>query len=230
MKIRSRWLIWLVALIGASLIRLWIRTLRYRYRPMGPALDPAHLGINGHFIYGFWHENILVPLYHYGRPDVHVLVSQHADGELIAEICRRLKFSLVRGSTTRGGVNAVRNMLQIGETDHIAITPDGPRGPRRQIQPGLIHLAARTGLPIVVFGIGFQKARRLRSWDQFALPRPWSFATCVTGWPITVPAEADRDEIEKHRLRVQEELDRLTQMAEEWAERGGEWRELAKAG
>jgi lysophospholipid acyltransferase (LPLAT)-like uncharacterized protein len=228
MKIRNRWLIWLVALIGASLIRLWIGTLRYRYRPLGPSLDPNRLGIKGRFIYAFWHENILLPLYHYGVPEVHVLVSQHADGEIIAEICRRLNFSLIRGSTTRGGVEAMRQMVRVD--GHVAITPDGPRGPRRHLQPGMIQLAARTGLPIVAFGIGFQKAKRLRSWDRFALPRLGSFATCVTGLPISVPANLDRDEIEKYRLRVQEELDRLSRIAEDWAERGGEWQELAKAG
>jgi lysophospholipid acyltransferase (LPLAT)-like uncharacterized protein len=230
MKIRNGWLIWLVALIGASLIRLWIGTLRYRYRPLGPSLDPSRLGMKGPFIYAFWHENILLPLYHYGLPEVHVLVSQHADGEIIAEICRRLNFSLIRGSTTRGGVEAMRQMARLGDTGHVAITPDGPRGPRRHLQPGMIQLAARTGMPIVAFGIGFQKARRLRSWDRFALPRIGSFATCVTGWPISVPADLDRDDIEKYRLRVQEELDRLSRIAEDWAERGGEWQELAKAG
>jgi lysophospholipid acyltransferase (LPLAT)-like uncharacterized protein len=230
MKIRSPWLIWLAALVGASLIRLWIGSVRYRYHPLGPCFDPHRLGIKGRFIYAFWHENILLPLYHYGLPEVHVLVSQHADGEIIAEICRRLNFSLIRGSTTRGGVEAMRQMVRVGSTAHVAITPDGPRGPRRCLQPGTIQLASRTGMPIVPFGIGFQKAKRLKSWDRFALPRIGSLATCVTGWPITVPADLDRDQVEKYRLRVQEELDRLTRLAEDWALRGGEWQELAKAG
>jgi lysophospholipid acyltransferase (LPLAT)-like uncharacterized protein len=228
MKIRNHHLIRFVALIGATLIRLWIGTLRYRYRPLGPSMDPTKADFRGRFIYCFWHENILMPAYQYGRPDIHVLISQHADGEIIAEICRRLKFSLIRGSTTRGGVEAVRQVLRMGDSEHIAITPDGPRGPRRQVQQGLIYLAARTGLPIVAFGIGFQRARRLRSWDRFALPRPWSFATCVTGLPITVPVDVDREALEKYRLRVQDSLDNVTELAEQWAE-NGEWPELVRA-
>jgi lysophospholipid acyltransferase (LPLAT)-like uncharacterized protein len=229
MKIRNRQLIKLAGLLGAWLVKLWIGTLRFRYRPLGLALDPNGAGFRGRFIYAFWHENILVPAYHYARPDIHVLISQHADGEIIAEICRRLGFSLVRGSTTRGGIEAVRQMLRV-DGGHLAITPDGPRGPRRVVQPGLIYLAARTGLPIVAFGIGFQRARRLKSWDRFALPRLWSFATCVTSVPMAVPPELDRDELEKHRLRVQGALDEVNDLAERWAEKGGEWQELAKAG
>src|SRR5206468_6190352 len=105
-------------------------------------------------LYAFWHEHLLLPAYHYGRRDIRVLISTHADGQLIAEVCRRLGFGLVRGSTTRGGVEAVRQMLRDGGASHLAITPDGPRGPRRRVQPGVSFLASRTGLPVVPMGIG----------------------------------------------------------------------------
>jgi lysophospholipid acyltransferase (LPLAT)-like uncharacterized protein len=217
MKIRNPYLLRLAGLLGALLVRIWIGTLRYQYRPLGPSLDPNEADFRGRYIYAFWHEYILAPAYNYGRPDVHVLISQHADGEIIADICRRLKFSLVRGSTSRGSIEAVREMLRISEFGHLAITPDGPRGPRRRIQPGLIYLAARTGMPIVAFGIGFQHAKRLRSWDRFALPRPWSRATCVTSVPIAVPADCDKEQLEEYRANVQSALDEVTDLAERWA-------------
>src|SRR6516162_3823019 len=119
MKLRQPWLIALAGMAGAWLVRIWIWTLRYRYHYEAVDARPYLPGLRDRFIYAFWHENILLLAYHYGRPNVHVLVSQHADGQLIAEIIRRLGFGLVRGSTTRGGVEAVRQMLRSDEGTHL---------------------------------------------------------------------------------------------------------------
>src|SRR5579885_1739211 len=134
MKIRHPGLIKALGLLVAWLVRLWIGTVRYRYRPLGANLDPHRRGLQGRYIYAFWHENLLLPAYHYGRPDIWVLISQHADGELIAQTCQHLGFRVVRGSTTRdgrsrGGVEAVRQMVRLAQKGHLAFTPDGPRGP-----------------------------------------------------------------------------------------------------
>jgi lysophospholipid acyltransferase (LPLAT)-like uncharacterized protein len=214
MKIRHPMLIKALGFAIACLVRLWIATLRYRYRPLGPSLDPTKRGFTGRYIYAFWHENILVPAYHYGRRDVHVLISQHADGRLIAEVVRHLGFRVVAGSTTRGGVEAVRQMVRLSRSAHLAITPDGPRGPRRRVQPGAIYLAARTGLPIVPFGIAYAHAWRMNSWDRFALPRPWSAAACVTAQPIHVPEALGKEDLEAYRLLVEKELNAVTAEAE----------------
>src|SRR5437764_5478012 len=125
MKIRSPWLIKLAGFAAGWAVRLWVGTLRYRYRPLGPDLDPTRPGFRGRYIYVFWHENILLPAYQYGRRDIRVLISQHADGRLIAEAARHLGFRVVAGSTTRGGVEAVRRMLRLSRTSHLALTPDG---------------------------------------------------------------------------------------------------------
>src|SRR2546422_371715 len=98
MKLRHPWLIRAVAFAGAWAIRWWMGTLRYRYRPVGPSVDPHQLRINARYIYAFWHENMLSLAYRYGRPDIFVLISQHADGEMIADICRHLRFRPIRGS------------------------------------------------------------------------------------------------------------------------------------
>lgn len=222
MKIRNPTIIKLVGFFGSWFIRLWMATVRYRYRPLGRNVDPWRSGLDGRYIYAFWHENMLVPAYQYGRPDIWVLISQHADGQMIAEVCRHLGFRLVRGSTTRGGAEAVRQMLKLGREAHLAITPDGPRGPRRQVQAGLIYLAARTGLPIIPIGIGFRSAWRMRSWDRFAVPRPWSFASCVTSEPISIPPDADKDQLEQYRLQVEQTMLHVTEVAEQWALTGKE--------
>lgn len=221
MKIRNPWMIKAAGFSVAWTVRLWLGTVHFRYRPLGLNVDPRRPYCLNRYIYAFWHENLLLPAYHFGRGDVHVLISQHADGQLIAEACHHLGFRTVRGSTTRGGVEAVRQMVRLADRGHLAITPDGPRGPRREVQPGLVYLAARTGLPIVPTGFAYDRPWRARSWDRFALPRPWTRATAVTADPIAVPADADRSVVEQYRRIVSQAMDQVTLCAERWAERRG---------
>jgi lysophospholipid acyltransferase (LPLAT)-like uncharacterized protein len=221
MKIRAPWLIKFAAFFGTWMVRLLVGTLRYRYHSFGPVHDPYKIPPGERYLCIFWHENLLLPAYYFARPDILVLIGQHADGQLIADICGRLGFGLIRGSTTRGGVEAVRQMLRVAEEAHVAITPDGPRGPRRQVQPGVVYLAARTGMPIIPMGIGYDRPWRMKSWDCFAVPRPWTKARCITGAEIIVPENADREQIEEYRRKVEEALLHTSQVAEHWAEIGG---------
>jgi lysophospholipid acyltransferase (LPLAT)-like uncharacterized protein len=217
MKLRSPWLIGLLALLGSLLIRLWMSTLRYRIAIAGSTMHPADARTQ-RFIYAVWHESILVPTVF--KTKIRVLISQHADGELIARACRHLGFGVVRGSSTRGGSNALFELLRVSKHSHLLVTPDGPKGPRRQLALGMIFLASHTGLPIVPIGIGFSKAWRLPSWDRFAIPLPWSTAMCVAAPPIHVPAHLDRNGMQRYRRLVEEEFLRATQAAEQWAESG----------
>ena len=194
--------------------------MRYRYHSFGHDIRPQVAKPDERFIYTFWHENLVLLAYHYGQPNVWILISHHADGQLIAEITNRLGFRAVRGSTTRGGITAVRGMVELGRSDHLAITPDGPRGPRRQVQPGLIYTAARTGLPIALAGIGFRRAWQARSWDRLALPYPLREGFAFVANLIYVPTELDRDTMEKYRIHVEKTLHAVQQMAEEWAYTG----------
>jgi len=214
MKLRNRSLIRLVGLLVAWLIRWWMGTVRWRLAFLGETVHPINPR-SVPLLYAFWHESLLLPAVLKAR--IHVLVSQHADGEFIAEICRHLRIRIIRGSTTRGGVQAIRKLVRASRKGHLAITPDGPRGPRRRVKPGLVYLAAQTGLPIVPAGIGYRRPWRLHSWDKFALPRPWSLATCVVAEPILVPPDAGEGELERYRLHVEESLHWTTEAAEQWA-------------
>jgi lysophospholipid acyltransferase (LPLAT)-like uncharacterized protein len=218
MKLRRPWLIKTLGFAGAQALRLWLGTLQYRYRPIGPWLDPHDPDLQGRYIYVMWHETLLLPIQRYARPDICVLISRHDDGQLAAEICQRLSVGVIRGSTTRGSVEAVRGLLDKGSRMHLAITPDGPRGPRRRVQPGVIYLASRLGLPIVPTGFGFDKPWRAKSWDRFVLPKPWSRATCVTGPTISIPQAADKTQIASYRQLVEIELLKATTIAEHWAQ------------
>lgn len=168
------------------------------------------------FIYAFWHEGLLAPLA--TRPKIRVLISQHTDGEVISQICLRLGIGVIRGSTARGGCQALLEMIR--DTDgsaHLGITPDGPRGPRRELKAGVVMIASQSGLAIVPAGIGFVRAWRFGSWDRFALPCPGSTMVGVVGAPLLVPPNLDRAGLAQWTEIVQTELLRLTDLAEDWA-------------
>lgn len=215
-------------LLGTSLVRSWMGTLDYRVAYYDPAVDPAFSYCQGQKIYVFWHEYIVFPLVHRGHCNLTVLLSRHQDAEVLSYVARYMGFDAVRGSTNRGGVTALRELLRKSRQMHLAITPDGPRGPRREMALGPIYLASRLGLPLVAMGFGYDRPWRVTSaWDHFAIPRPFSRARCVMGPEIFVPSNLDREELEHFRKRIEDVQNRLTFEAEAWAEsdtrRLGQW-------
>jgi lysophospholipid acyltransferase (LPLAT)-like uncharacterized protein len=211
MKLRRPWLVSLVALFAACLIRLWMRSLRYRLVPLDGRRHPTDPRVEP-CIYSLWHETILFATIYPAR--IRVLISRHADGELIAQTCRYMRYEAVRGSSTRHGARALLQMCRGSRRAHFMVTPDGPRGPRRQVQPGLVYLASRTGLPVVACGIGYERAWRARSWDRFAVPWPWTAAVCVIAPPLHVPPDLDRAGLERYRLLAEERMHAATRAAE----------------
>lgn len=214
MKLRHPLFIRCASTVGAWTIRGLLGTLRYRYHLLGADVHPNRCSAGTRYIYAFWHENLLL-LANWARPNIRVLISNHADGELIAQVCRNLGFGLVRGSSTRGGTEALREMIEEQQT-HFAITPDGPRGPRRCAQLGAVFLAARTGLPIAPLGLSVSRAWRARSWDRLAVPKPFSTAVCVAGEPIQIPAQTSRMQLESYRLQLEAALTNATAFAEQY--------------
>jgi lysophospholipid acyltransferase (LPLAT)-like uncharacterized protein len=215
MKLRNPFAIKGLSLAGALLVRHWMSTLAARVDYRASGLHPADPRCE-RYLYAFWHETLLFATL-FPTTKVHVLISQHADGEFIAQVCRHLRIGVVRGSTTRGGASGVWDMLAVSKWSHLAITPDGPRGPRRRVQLGTIFVAAKTGLPIIPFGVGFANAWRANSWDRFAVPRPYSLATCVGGAPIHVPPQLELKELGYYRDLVERRLLEVTDDAERWA-------------
>jgi lysophospholipid acyltransferase (LPLAT)-like uncharacterized protein len=220
MKIRHLWLIKVIGWLGAWVIRGWGNSLRFSYLQLGPNVRPRKPGANEKYIYIFWHENLMPAAYWWRRCGAHVLVSEHADGQIIATVCKHLGYGIVAGSSTRGGVRAIKQMVQRGQQAHLAITPDGPRGPRRHLQPGLVYLASRTGMRVVPLGIGMQRPWRLGSWDRFALPKPGSRGRAIIGEPIRVPPDISSAELEMHRRQIEGVLNQVSELAEGWAETG----------
>ncbi len=226
MKIRHPWLVESLSLGISLLIRWWIWSLRYRYIPLAQSFHPSGKGTNktngpaeAHkkYLYSFWHENILVPAYQFRDQNISVLISRHADGQMIARAVERLGFTTVRGSSTRGGVEAIKGMVRTSRNQHIAITPDGPKGPRRRVQVGVAFIASRSGQEVVTFGVGYASAWRLKSWDRFVLPVPFGKVILMTGQAIFVPPDLNEEQLEHYRLKIQAEMDRVQTLAEEAA-------------
>jgi hypothetical protein len=212
-------LVGLGGLLAAKLVRRWMSTLDYRVAYYDRAVDPA-LGADTPRIYIFWHENILFPLYLRGHCNLSMLLSRHRDADVLARIAYHVGFDCVRGSTNRGGVQALRELFARGRRMHLTITPDGPRGPRRKMAPGPIYLASKLGLPLVPMGFGYDRPWRAKSWDRFAIPKPYSHARGVVGPAIHIASCLDRDQLENCRLRVERLMNDLTTEAEHWAEAG----------
>jgi lysophospholipid acyltransferase (LPLAT)-like uncharacterized protein len=220
MRLRHPALIRAAGVAGSWMLRLWHWTVPFSCQSLGLDVDPRRVPPNQRYLYAFWHEYLLIPTGHFGHANVCALISLHSDGQLITEVARGLGFSAVRGSTTRGGSEAVRGLLRASAHSHLAVTPDGPRGPRRVVQQGLVYLASRARLPVVPMGFGLVRPWRARSWDQMALPRPGCRATCLFGEPIWVPRATGRGELEHYRGCVEAALHEVTDMAQQWAETG----------
>jgi hypothetical protein len=213
-KLRNGWLIQLAAFLAAKLARVWLATVRVRARSADGRMHPTNPD-DARFIYAFWHEAMLAPAKVHTH--VKVLISQSADGELIAQVCQHLGLGTIRGSSKRGGAQALLQLLRPQDRTHLALTPDGPRGPRRQVKSGIVLLASLSGLPIVPLGVGFTGAWRFHSWDRFAVPRPFSTIAAVVGEPLLVPPDLDNAGIERQRQRIEVALLTATQDAEQWA-------------
>lgn len=214
MKLRNPWLIRAVAWLAAGLIRVWMGTVRGRFVNRDATPHPADAD-RSRFIYALWHETLLGPLKLRAR--VRILISRHADGELIARVAQHLGFGVVRGSTNRGGGGALVELWDCSKAAHLVFTPDGPRGPRRSVQAGMIALASRSGLPIVPVGIGFSRCWRARSWDRFAVPWPFSRVVFVTGEAIPIPPALDREAMVRFKELIEHRMLATTEDAERLA-------------
>jgi hypothetical protein len=161
-----------VAAPAAGLVaRLLCGSWRFRDEATGRPLrgpQPLQAGL-----YALWHEHLLPLAYlHRGQGAV-AMVSRHRDGEILARVLDRLGYEVVRGSTTRGGAAAYRALVRAGRKGRpLAVTPDGPRGPRRRADPGAVRAARAADLPIVPVAAAAERGWRLNSWDRFLVPAP----------------------------------------------------------
>jgi lysophospholipid acyltransferase (LPLAT)-like uncharacterized protein len=219
MKIQHPLFVRAIGSSGSWLVRLLGSTIDYHFRYDDPLVNPeVARRLGQRYIYAFFHEVMLFPAHYWAWPTMHILISDHRDGELITQVIKRLGFGVVRGSTTRGGARALREMTETIKSGNLCVTPDGPRGPRRHVHQGLVYLASRTGLPVVGAGMAFKNCWRAKSWDRFCVPRPFTPAACIAPVPLFVPPDADRDTLEACRLEVERRMQGAMDEAEAWVE------------
>lgn len=203
----------LVSFVAANFIRGLRATVRLRHHGDEGMRERERRGEP--FILAFWHRHLLLMPYSYRGKRISVLVSQSSDGELIARTVARLGIDSSRGSSSRGGIAGMRTLLRKASDGwDIAFTPDGPRGPLREVQPGVILAAAATGLPIQPVALAATRAKLLRSWDRFVVPVPFSTVHFVYGEPLTVER---RGNLEDAAAELKRRLDRAEAVAEDLA-------------
>lgn len=171
---------------------------------------------HGRVILAFWHEVLPLAIWAVRGSGYHTLTSYSYDGELAARVIEHFGLAAVRGSSSRGGREALQQLemaLNIGVT--VGVTLDGPRGPRRVSKPGVAILSGRTGVPIVPLVLGAPRGWRLRSWDRLFLPKPFTEITCLYGDPIQPALNSSKEEVERVRLEVEQSVNLLQGRLEE---------------
>jgi lysophospholipid acyltransferase (LPLAT)-like uncharacterized protein len=205
-----------LSLVAATFIRGLRATVRLRYH--GAERIRGWEKAGEHFILAFWHRHLLLMPYGYRGRRIAVLVSQSRDGELIARTVARLGIDSSRGSTTRGGMAGMRDLLRRAQAGYdLAFTPDGPKGPASVVQPGVILAAAATGLPIQPVALAASRCRRLRSWDRFVVPLPGAAVHFVYGEPLAVARRGTPEEAEEAAAELGRRLDAAAAEAERYA-------------
>jgi lysophospholipid acyltransferase (LPLAT)-like uncharacterized protein len=162
----------------------------------------------------FWHSMILMASFPYRGNGIHVLVSRHGDGELIGRVIQKFGFFLVRGSSSKGGDQAMKELVTLARQNRdIGITPDGPRGPAEQVKPGVAQLARLTGVPVIPGAFSGSRLRILNTWDRFRIPYPFSEIVYIIGDPLYYQ---EGEDLEDFRLRIEGSLKEVTARADDY--------------
>ncbi len=210
MKLKDKFLVTIVPWLGAKLIRFIALTQRSEVCGEGTLQECRQRG--EHVILCAWHDQLLMMVTIYHGPGAKILISRSRDGELIARTVSYFGQGSVRGSSSRGGREAFREMLKFAELPvDLAVTPDGPKGPRRQIKDGVIQMARISGRPIVPLNYVCSRGHRFQSWDRFLLPYPFARAVYCYGTPQFFSRDQPLDEC---RQRLQQAMDENQQQAE----------------
>jgi lysophospholipid acyltransferase (LPLAT)-like uncharacterized protein len=181
--------------LGAGLVGSLFLTTRIRTKGREPVRKLRDEGQPVLFL--CWHGHLLTLLHLHRNEGVVVLVSEHDDGEYVTRVLHRTGFGTVRGSSTRGGRKGLKGLVRAAREGHdVAITPDGPKGPRGVLKPGALAAAQMAGLPVVGVSVRPTSAWRFQSWDGFMVPKPFTSIEVEYLEPFWVPRSAGREEIE----------------------------------
>jgi len=172
---------------------------------------------NQNYVLAFWHGTMLLPWYLHGSPEVVALTSKSKDGDILAKILRKWKFNVVRGSSSTGGDVALGTMVDYAKNkSSIAITPDGPRGPRHQFKAGAVVTAKKTAIPLILVGVGLKRKKILSNWDKFEIPYFFTKAAAIYSEPVYVNSNLTYDETSKIISDCEQKLNELQTQAKKF--------------
>lgn len=217
MKISDRLMLTLIPPMAAGITRLLNATIHTE------TLGEEHLrGLwerGERAILAFWHDQLLLMVFGYPGRDARLLISSSKDGELLVRTMRFFKHQAVRGSSSRGGPAAYRQLLQVCREDaEIVLTPDGPKGPRHELKDGVVQLARMSGRAVVPMAFACSRGKRFNSWDRFLLPYPFSRGVFSFGTPVYFDRNAGPDVF---RTQLIQAIEQNQQCAERYLESHG---------
>ena len=178
--------------------------------------------IKGPKIIAFWHgRQLMMPflclrVFPKNERNIVTLISQHSDGRIIARAIEKLGLRSIAGSSTRGGAKAFKELkTKIDQGYHVAITPDGPKGPANKVKPGVVQLALQSGATVVPVAYSAHSKWKLSSWDSMIVPKPFTRGVYAIGDPLEIPKQASESELEKFSARIETSLNEITEIADQ---------------
>jgi Kdo2-lipid IVA 3' secondary acyltransferase len=204
---------WLVA-FGYYLLQIWARTLRFEIEDRA---DVVNTPPNERYIGALWHNRLLLFPFvlkrYLPQRQGAALISTSRDGAILADLVERFGYEVVRGSSSRKGASAMRQLADvIASGRDVVITPDGPRGPAYELGQGIVFLAQQTGAAVVPVNMEYSSCWRLRSWDRFILPKPFAKVRVIFGKPHWVAQTSTEEEFERERERMQNAMLEVVRM------------------
>jgi lysophospholipid acyltransferase (LPLAT)-like uncharacterized protein len=196
--------------IGTGLSKTW----RITFKDESGLLQPD---ARGPVLFALWHNRLALAMTFWSivrerRPEAGLaaLISASRDGGLLAQTFKHFGVTPIRGSSSRRGAQALIEIVSaLRDGYHAAITPDGPRGPKYSVQPGIISLAQLSGAPIVAAGAFVHSKKQLSSWDAFQIPLPFTRCELSFSKPIYIPRRCSSEELEQYRAQLEAELRRI---------------------
>ncbi len=177
-------------------VNIVCKSIRIRYNNLNIIEDLENQ--NKNFVLAFWHGNMLVPWFQFRNKKIAALISKSKDGDLLAKLLRHWKYQVVRGSSSSGGNTALGIMVDYAKNKcSVAVTPDGPKGPRFKFKAGAVITAKKSGIPLVLVAAGIKRKRILNSWDHFEIPKLFSEVNVFFYGPIFIDPKLSYEDTSK---------------------------------
>jgi lysophospholipid acyltransferase (LPLAT)-like uncharacterized protein len=203
----------LISSLGGGLITGLMRTTRFEIT--NAAVYEEWLRPRRAAMYVLWHGRLLPCSYHHRNHGLATLISLHRDGDYISGVVEKWGYEVLRGSSSRGGTKALRQMVRLLRAGTpIAVTPDGPRGPRQEMKLGPLLAAQMAGVPVIPVSAGTDRAWWFEGWDRFLVPKPFSRIRLIYGEPVRITPNADEAAVGQIAQELQAALNRQTAEAD----------------